>query len=87
MSDAEAQFGSNPCTPAKGGGSEICQSVTDAGDQRKSSNTVATVSFVASGVFAVAAVGSYFLWAKPSPPPLDAWLGPDGGGLRLKGNF
>jgi hypothetical protein len=87
LTDAEAQFGENPCTPAKGGGSEICQSLTDAEDRRKSSSTVATISFVASGVFALAAVGSYFLWAKPGRPQLDAWLGADGGGLRLKGSF
>jgi len=87
LTDAEAQFGENPCTPAKGGGSEICQSVTDAQDRRKSSSTVATISFVASGVFALAAVGSYFIWAKPARPQLDAWLGADGGGLRLKGSF
>lgn len=87
LMDAESQFGSNPCSPSKGGGSESCQSVQSSQDRRKSSNTVATVSFVASGVFAVAAVGSYFIWAMPSSPRLNAWLGPDGGGLGLKGSF
>src|SRR6188768_3844298 len=66
LSNAEAEFGSNPCTPAKGGGSELCQSVNELQDRRKSSNTAATASFIAGGVFALAAVGSYFLWAKPS---------------------
>ena len=87
LSDAEAQFGENPCTPAKGGGSELCHSVQDAEDRRKSSNTAATVSFVISGAFAVAAVGSYFLWGKPTTPRFDAWVGPDSGGIRLKGRF
>ena len=87
LSEAEAQFGMNPCTASNGGGSEICQSLENAEDRRKSSNTVATVSFVVSGVFAVAAIGSYFLWAKPAAPRLDAWLGSESGGLSLKGNF
>lgn len=87
LGNAEAEFGSNPCTPAKGGGSELCQSVEELQDRRKSSSTVATASFIAGGVFAGAALGSYFLWAKPSPTRLDAWLVPDGGGVRFAGSF
>ena len=87
LHDAEAEYGSNPCTPAKGGGSELCESVSELQDRRKTSHAVATGSFVASGVFAAAAIGSYFLWAKPSSPRLDAWLGTDGGGLHLHGSF
>ncbi len=84
---AEAEFGSNPCTPTKGEDSAACQSVKEHQDQRNSSVTVATVSFITSGVFAAAAVGSYFLWAKPHSPKLDAWFGPNGGGLRFNGSF
>ncbi|MEI9936592.1 MAG: hypothetical protein WDO69_05145 [Pseudomonadota bacterium] len=87
LAEAESQFGNNPCAPSKGAGSEICRSVHDAEDRRKRSNTVATASFIAGGIFAVAAVGSYFLWAKKASPRLDAWLGPDGGGLGLNGSF
>jgi hypothetical protein len=87
LSEAEAEFGNNPCAPANGGGSEICQTVQSAGDRRKTSNTVATASFAISGVLAVAAIGSYFLWAKPRTPRVDAWLGPNGGGLHLAGQF
>jgi len=87
LSEAEAEFGNNPCAPSNGGASEICQSVQSAADRRKTSNTIATTSFAISGVFAVAAVGSYFLWAKPRAPRVDAWLGPNGGGLHLAGRF
>jgi hypothetical protein len=87
LSEANAEFGPNPCAASNGGSSEICQSVRDAEDRRKRSNSVATVSFVVSGVFALAAVGSYFLWAKKTPPRVDAWLGPQGGGLGLNGSF
>jgi len=87
LSNAEAAFGSNPCTPAKGGGFALCERVSELEDRRKRSNAVATGSFIATGVFAAAAVGSYFLWAKPSSPRLDAWLGTDGGGLGLNGSF
>jgi hypothetical protein len=87
LSDAEATFGSNPCTPSKGGGSELCQNVSELQDQRKSSNTVAAAAFVASGVFAVTAIGSYFLWTKPSSTRLDAWLVPGSSGIRLSGSF
>lgn len=87
LSVAEAEFGSNPCAPSKGAGSPSCQSIHSAEDRRKSSNTVSTISFVSSGVFALAAVGSYFLWTKQAPPRIDAWLGAGSGGLRLNGSF
>jgi len=84
---AEAEFGSNPCTPSKGGASALCQSVNELEDRRKISHGLATGSFITGGVFAVAAVGSYFLWARPNQARLDAWLGTEGGGLRLNGSF
>lgn len=87
LNEAEGQFGDNPCAPSNGGGSEICQSVESNADRRKTSNTVATASFAISGVFAAAAVGSYFIWAKPRTPRVDAWLGPNGGGLSWAGQF
>jgi hypothetical protein len=87
LGNAQAEFGSNPCTPSKGGASELCQNVNELEDRRKNSHTVATGSFIVAGVFAGAAIGSYFLWAKPSSPRLDAWLGAEGGGLRLNGSF
>ena len=87
LSEAEAEFGNNPCAPSSGGGSEICQTVQSSADRRKTSNTVATASFAISGVFALTAVGSYFLWAKPRAPRVDAWLGPNGGGLHWAGQF
>lgn len=87
LAEAEAEFGNNPCAPSNGGGSEICQSVQGAADRRKTSNTVATASFAISGVFALTAIGSYFLWAKPRAPRVDAWLGPSGGGLHWAGQF
>ena len=88
LTDAKSAFGDNPCAASNGAGSEICQSVQSAEDRRKRSNTVATASFVVGGVFALAAVGSYLIWAaKPASPRLDAWLGPAGGGLGLNGSF
>jgi len=61
--------------------------VNELEDRQKSSNTVATASFIADNVFAAAAIGSYFLWAKPNPTRLDAWLVPAGGGVQFAGSF
>jgi hypothetical protein len=89
LSSAEAQFGSNPCTTQKGASSGICQELQTHQDRRSSSSTGATISFVAGGVFAAAAVASYFLWAKPESTQgrVDAWVAPNAGGLRLQGSF
>jgi len=89
LSTAEAQFGSNPCTPQKGASSGICQELQARQDRRNSDATGATVSFIAGGVFAAAAVASYFIWARPESTQgrVDAWFAPNSGGLRLQGSF
>jgi hypothetical protein len=93
LQDAEQAFGAgNPCAPGNGGGSPICDDLNDLQDRRKSSTTAATVSFVFGGVFAAAAVGSYFLWAKPnansgSSARVGAWIGDGGGSLSVEGSF
>lgn len=88
LSSAESQFGTNPCAPQRAS-TGICQDLQSQQDRRSSSLTGATVSFVAGGVFAAAAVGSYFLWARPesNQTHVGAWVGPGAGGLRLQGSF
>ena len=87
LSSAQAQFGSNPCTPLKGGNSGTCQTLQSKRDRQESSSTIATVSFISGGVLAAAAVASYFIWAKPDQNRIEAWGGPTGGGLRVLGSF
>jgi len=89
LNNAQDLYGPNPCDPQKGGGSKVCQDLQSQQDRRGTSQTVATVSFVASGVFALAAVGSYVLWRHPKTeqPRVGAWVGSQGAGLSLQGSF
>ena len=88
---AKAAFGSeSTCTPGNGGGSGICDDLKDLQDRRKSSNTVATVSFVVGGLLAAASVGSYFLWAQrpdDGRAQVSASVGNGGGSLLIQGTF
>jgi hypothetical protein len=91
--DAERTFGSNSgCSQPLGAGSPICAELADLQDRRQRSNTAAKVSFVIGGVFAAAAVGSYFLWAKPSAENsrsarVGAWVDGKGGSVLFEGSF
>lgn len=87
LSSAQSQFGSNPCTPSKGGDSGTCQTLQSNRDRQDSSSTIATVSFISGGLLAAAAVASYYIWAKPEQNRIEAWGGPTGGGLRVLGSF
>jgi hypothetical protein len=90
---AKDAFGADrPCSSGNGGGTPICDNLEQLRDRRDSSNSAATVSFVLGGVFAAAAVGSYFLWARPtagSGPSarVGAWIGKGGGSLLVEGSF
>lgn len=91
LKEAEGEFGTDDtCAPGNGGGSALCNDVKDLQDRRKSSNTVATVSFVVGGVMAAASVGSYFLWARPAKrdrTQVSASIGSGGGSLLIQGSF
>jgi hypothetical protein len=91
LSSAEAEFGPNPCATPAGAASKDCSDLQKLQDRRGSSQTVATISFVAGGVFAASAVASYFIWARPAtetqPAQLGGWLGPGSAGLNLQGTF
>jgi len=90
LAAAKAAFGSDStCTPGNGGGSPLCDNLKSLQDQRKGSNTAATVSFVAGGLLAAASVGSYFLWARQPDdgPQVSASVGNGGGSLLIQGTF
>jgi hypothetical protein len=93
LKEAQATFGeSNPCAPGRGMDSGLCSDLRNLDDRRGHSRTAATVSFVAGGVFAAAAVGTYFLWAdKPaalkSSASLAASVGDGGARLLFQGSF
>ncbi len=92
LRDAGAQFGQlAPCAAGHGAGSDVCNEISSLQDRRDHSKQRATISFVLGGVLAGAAVGSYFLWARPTKenqaPQLSAWLGGEGGGVQLFGSF
>lgn len=90
---AKAAFGGNrPCTSGNGGGTPICDDLQQLQDRRQSSSTGASVSFALGGVFAAAAVGSYFLWARPTADSgrsarVGGWIGKGGGSLIVEGSF
>jgi hypothetical protein len=87
LDNAEAEFGPYPCDSPTGGAATSCQELESTLARRDSSVTGATVSFVVGGIFAAGAVGSYFLWRKPSQPRVDASVGPGGASLTLRGSF
>jgi hypothetical protein len=88
LSDARAQGGSYPCSP----GTPLvsaCASIQDNEDHRRSSLKVATVSFVAAGVFTASAVASYIIWARPTSRDsrVAGWISPGSAGVRWEGQF
>ncbi len=91
LAEAEKAHGTaGTCTPGNGGGSGYCDDLKDLQDERKSSNTTATVSFVVGGVLAAASVGSYFLWARQPDgreTKVGASIGGGGGSLLVQGTF
>jgi len=89
--DAEQAYGPSGCSRS-GAGSPICSDLQDLQDRRQRSNTTATVSFVVGGVFAAAAIGSYFLWVKPGARSdhsarVGARIGARSGSLLFEGSF
>jgi hypothetical protein len=87
LDKAEAEFGAYPCDSPTGGAVTSCQELESTLARRDRSMTGATVSFVVGGIFAAGAIGSYFLWRKPSQPRVDASVGPGGASLTLRGSF
>lgn len=89
---AQAFDADTPCAAGYGAGSGICSDLEHLQNRRKHSQTGATVSFVLGGVFAAAAVGSYFLWARPQgdgrpTTRVGAWIDNRGGSVLLEGSF
>jgi hypothetical protein len=90
---AKDAFGTDrPCASGSGGGTPLCDNLKQLRDRRDSSNSAATVSFVVGGVVAAAAVGSYFLWARPTADSgrsarVGGWIGKGGGSLLVEGSF
>ena len=86
-SAVKAQFGANPCAQPSAAAMASCQDLDSTLRRHDRSVTVATVSFIAGGLFVAGAVGSYFFWPKSSQTRVDAQIGPSGGSLILQGSF
>lgn len=90
LTQAKAQFGSNPCASQPGSTSSLCAEVRDKRDEGDSANQISNISFYAFGAFAVGTAAVFLFWPEEKSSTgvrATPWMTAEAGGVTLGGAF